>query len=94
MTYTEADRKYENDASFRAVVDSMVGVIHHMHLTPAEMREACLYACIRFEQINIRPLLVRVDPRARKELEASRDRIASLLSLLERGLAEIESDGR
>jgi hypothetical protein len=42
--------KYENDPEYRNLVNLLEGVIHEARFTPSELREACIFACIRYEQ--------------------------------------------
>ena len=43
------NEKYENDPSYRHVVDMMTELINQAEFTPSEIREACMLACIRHE---------------------------------------------
>jgi hypothetical protein len=38
--------RYLTDATFHAIVDSMRAIISGAHLTPSEVREAAMLACI------------------------------------------------
>ena len=49
-----AEEKYMADPAFHALVDSMVSAIGNEGFTPSEMREASLFACIRYEMMNVR----------------------------------------
>lgn len=44
------DERYHNDMAFRAMVDSLSYAIDTLQLTPSEVREAAMYACIRYEE--------------------------------------------
>ena len=43
------NEKYENDHTYRQLVDMLTALIHQAEFTPSEMREACMLACIRHE---------------------------------------------
>ena len=49
MTIHEAAEKYQNDPTFHAVVSAMRGMIWEMHVSPAEMRDAAMYAAYLVE---------------------------------------------
>jgi len=48
--------RYQNDNSFRLLVNTMVANIHSCNYTPLEMREAALLACIIYEEQKIRTM--------------------------------------
>lgn len=50
--------KYQNDTSYRMLVDWMVSHIHQCNFTPSEMREAAMFASIIYEQTRIKPMLI------------------------------------
>ena len=41
--------KYENDAPYTHLVDTIEKLIHNAQFTPSEVREAAILACIHFE---------------------------------------------
>ena len=43
------NEKYENDQSYRQLVDMLTALIHQAEFTPSEIREACMLACILHE---------------------------------------------
>ena len=49
MLTDQITRRYENDCAFARVVDALQGVLDQGLLTPSELREAAVYACIRRE---------------------------------------------
>jgi hypothetical protein len=51
--HLRAEERYYNDPTFRCVVDSLTAAIAKLEMTPAEVREAAVYACIRFEHLNM-----------------------------------------
>ncbi len=44
---TRTEDKYNNDTAFRHVVDVLQMAIGELQLTPGEVREAAVYACMR-----------------------------------------------
>jgi len=52
---TSPQEKYENDPSYRALVEMLESFIHKCQYSPSELREAALLACIRYESLTIRP---------------------------------------
>ena len=59
MTFEIAETRYQRDPAFRALVDAMYSHIDALKLTPTEMREAAMLACIKFEQRHPRPVMLR-----------------------------------
>ncbi len=54
------EEKYLHDPHYKALVDSMMKMIRAAEFTPSEVREAAIYACIRYEQMRPRPYKVKV----------------------------------
>lgn len=50
--------RYNTDATFHAVVDMLYGVVAQAQLTPSELREALVFACIKHEERNPRPVMM------------------------------------
>ena len=65
------NEKYENDQSYRQLVDMLTALIHQAEFTPSEIREACMLACIRHERYRrIRPVVISAEAaRAMEVLE-------------------------
>ena len=65
------NEKYENDHSYRQLVDTLTALIHQSEFTPSEIREACMLACIRYERYRrIRPVVISAEAaRAMEVLE-------------------------
>ena len=56
------NEKYENDQSYRQIVDMLTALIHQSEFTPSEIREACMLACIRHEHYRrIRPVVISAE---------------------------------
>jgi hypothetical protein len=43
------EEKYLHDPMFHTLVDKLEALIHEAQFTPSEMREAAIFACIRYE---------------------------------------------
>lgn len=44
--------RYENDDQFHVVVDTLVGMILRLEMTPSELRECVMFACMRAETLK------------------------------------------
>ena len=56
------NEKYENDHSYRQLVDMLTALIHQAEFTPSEIREAYMLACIRYElSRRIRPVVISAE---------------------------------
>ncbi len=64
---TRTEDKYNNDPTFRTVVDTLQMVIEQLQLTPGEVREAAVYACMRVEMRRAGNYLVPLEPEFAKE---------------------------
>ena len=54
--HLSAEARYRDDPTFHAMVDMMTSVIAKLEMTPVEVREAAIYACIRYEHLNMREI--------------------------------------
>jgi hypothetical protein len=54
--------KYKNDIHYRSLVDHMVNMIHQAQFTPSEIREAAIFACIKYEESKVRTTMVLETP--------------------------------
>jgi hypothetical protein len=54
--------KYENDIHYHGLVDYMVSIIHQAQFTPSEIREAAIFACIKYEESKVRAIMVSEIP--------------------------------
>lgn len=52
------EERYCNDAVFHRVVCMLEAVIADAQLTPAEIREAAMLACIHYEMRNARKIMM------------------------------------
>jgi hypothetical protein len=88
------EHRYANDPTYKAVVDSLEALIHRAELTPGEIREAAMYACIRYELRNMSamrrfvvkagaPLGAGAYMHAREELDRAEDRMRALREWLD-----------
>ncbi len=50
--------RYENDPKFRAVVDALTAMIANLEMTPSEVRECAMLACMRVE--SMKPIAFRI----------------------------------
>ena len=51
-------KRYEEDTSYRMLVDTLYMQIERSHYTPQELRDAVLLACTRYEMLNVRPTFI------------------------------------
>lgn len=58
-TKTVSDR-YQNDSSFKTLVDLLLYNIREARYTPTEIREAAMFAQIIYEETTIRPIFLNV----------------------------------
>ena len=56
MSLDNAKEKYRNDPHYHSMVDCMVKWLGEM-ITPFELREAAMFASIKFEMDNVRNVL-------------------------------------
>lgn len=54
------DEKYQSDPEFRNLVDILMATIMRAQYTPSEIREAALYACVRYEMLHVKQHQVRI----------------------------------
>jgi hypothetical protein len=58
-TYSDAELRYQTDATYRAMVDSMLAWLDHLHLTPGELRDAAMLAALKFEAMRVNRYVIR-----------------------------------
>lgn len=55
------EEKYLNDPTFHMVVDSMYNLIEKCQLTPDEIREAAMFAAIRYSYLHPMTIIIPRD---------------------------------
>ena len=89
--HLSAEARYRDDPTFHAMVDMMTSVIAKLEMTPVEVREAAIYACIRYEHLNMReicryarggPVPPAVEADMRRELDLCQERARDLAQWL------------
>lgn len=55
--FSEMLKRYRNDADFHQVVTLLENMIENLRLTPSEIRDAAMFAAIRFEQRSVQPII-------------------------------------
>lgn len=58
--YATPEERYRNDDTYRHVVDMLESIVHRAELTPYEVREASVLACIHYEQRNLSASRIRI----------------------------------
>ena len=53
-----ASERYMRDPEFKNLVDTIYHFMETLQLTPTEIREAVGLAAVKFESLNIRPILL------------------------------------
>lgn len=53
-----AERSYRHDAMYKRFVDSLVCMLEGLHMTPAEVRGAAVYAAYLFELRHPKPIFI------------------------------------
>jgi hypothetical protein len=61
MARTSPQERYEYDAQFRQLVDTLTSFIVNCQFSPSELREAAMLAAIRYEMIHARPSYIVSD---------------------------------
>lgn len=64
IPYDKCRARYENDAMYRSVVDALKVLILNLEMSPSEVRETAIFACILVEERRM------PKPYTREELEA------------------------
>lgn len=55
--FKELEHRFNNDAVFNHLVTALEALIQNLELSPSEVRDAAMFAVIRFELPNIRPVI-------------------------------------
>jgi len=58
MTFQECEARYKSDSEFHAVVDLFYHMQFNYKLTVEELKDALMFACLRFERENCFPIMV------------------------------------
>ncbi len=56
MIRNEVERRYYDDLAFRHLVDVIESCVNSMQLTPSEVREASMLACLHHEMRRTKPI--------------------------------------
>ena len=85
--HLRAELRYRDDPTYHAIVDMLTATIAKLEMTPVEVREAAIYACIRFEHLNMSqvqrylaygPVPPSVEEDMRRELDRCQERARDL----------------
>jgi hypothetical protein len=57
MNLKYLDDRHHRDPLFASVVKNLENLIENLQLTPSEVREAAIYACMRVEMRTTRPMI-------------------------------------
>lgn len=49
MDLRDIEYRYLHDATLKAFIDALENMMEQLELTPTEVRQACLFACMRVE---------------------------------------------
>jgi hypothetical protein len=60
--------RFENDPNFRAMVTQCEMLIETLQLTPSELREAVMFAALRYDMRNPQPIDMRRNPDGNLEI--------------------------
>jgi len=58
MDYRKGQERYANDPAFRQMVDFMVHQINDLQMSPGELRDAAVFAEIKFRMMHQHPVMV------------------------------------
>jgi hypothetical protein len=91
-THLRAEERYRDDPTYHAMVDMLTSVIARLEMTPSEVRECAVYACIRYEHLNMQAtrrymrdgvLLPNAERDMREELDRCEERARGLRKWLD-----------
>ncbi len=54
------DKRYNEDISFRLLVDTLYNQIVNANYTPMELRDAAMYAAIKYEYLHVRDQFIGI----------------------------------
>jgi hypothetical protein len=75
--HLSSEHRYNTDPLYRRLVETFMIAIAELQLTPSEVRESAVYACIRFEERNFSKRLRNVHCLSLDEL-AEGSRVAAM----------------
>lgn len=52
MDFKQGEERYFRDSTFKSLVDTLHAAMQNLHITPSELRDAAMYAQIKFEMEN------------------------------------------
>lgn len=58
MSLDKAREAYRNDPQYHNLVDMLVNQVEALEMTPSEIREAVVFACIILEERKMHPLMM------------------------------------
>ena len=67
MDLDKAQKAYMNDPVYSNLVETLMGLIKRLQMSPSEIREAAMFACFKLEQISGTPFFTIKTP---EDLEA------------------------
>ena len=59
MNFDEIRKRYENDASFYALVNMLYNTMYQHSFTISELKDAAYFAGVKFESEHVRPFVLR-----------------------------------
>lgn len=54
--FTKLEERYRNDPDFHILVKNLENIIETLRLTPSEIRDAAMFACIKFELTHVKQI--------------------------------------
>lgn len=58
MNLKKAEEAYMNDPRYSNLIRTLMGLIETLQMSPSEIREAAMFACIKLGQINTEPMII------------------------------------
>lgn len=58
--FLRAEDRYSSDPRYRSIVDVLTHAMLALEVTPTEVREMAVYACVRLEHHRLRPTFIPV----------------------------------
>lgn len=60
-SFDNAQRAYIIDPTYHQLVDMLVALIEKLEMTPSEVRQAAVFACIIFQERSVHPMSMMAD---------------------------------